>query len=365
MAREGEAAGTSVRDRTPWCWRQHRWAHTRGRRRLGAALWEWVRPCCYHGCVGAPACQRTLCEGQEQHQVEHRLAEERRRAGDSLSAPSLEEARVAEYASVAGPRWSGWGAHGGMGRRGGAGARRTQRAGQGGALSRTREWSRGTGPAWCARPAGLCGVLVLMLAGAAAQDAGGAGGSGGGATLYIAGSFGRFTTADGTVHNVTGVGEWVAEAKGGLGTIKPLGLGLSLPNEGVALDYHPSPPNCERSCKNSQTCWTTCVPGSAPALYIGGSFTAANGEEVYRVTVARNRYGTQKKQRCLVCIGAPSVCVCVYRVTVARNRYGARATGACGATPVCCMSVNKCTHTHTQTRTTDRWSKSTKACRIL
>ena len=202
-----------------------------------------------------------------------------------------------------------------------------------------------------------------MLAGAAAQDAGGAGGSGGGATLYIAGSFGRFTTADGTVHNVTGVGEWVAEAKDGLGTIKPLGLGLSLPNEGVALDYHPSPPNCERSCKNSQTCLTTCVPGSAPALYIGGSFTAANGEEVYRVTVARNRYGTQKKQRCLVCIGAPSVCVCVYRVTVARNRYGARATGACGATPVCCMSVNKCVHTHT--RTTDRWSKSTKACRIL
>ena len=153
MGRDGKAAGASVRDRTPWCWRQHRWAHTRGRRRLGAALWEWVRPCCYHGCVGAPACQRTLCEGQEQHQVEHRLAEERRRAGDSLSAPSLEEARVAEYASVAGPRWSGWGAHGGMGRRGGAGARRTQRAGQGGALSRTREWSRGTGPAWCARPA--------------------------------------------------------------------------------------------------------------------------------------------------------------------------------------------------------------------
>ena len=73
----------------------------------------------------------------------------------------------------------------------------------------------------------------------------GGGGLGGGATLYIAGSFGRFTTADGTVHNVTGVGEWVAEAKGGLGTIKPLGLGLSLPNEGVALDYHRHAPDAD------------------------------------------------------------------------------------------------------------------------
>ena len=32
-----------------------------------------------------------------------------------------------------------------------------------------------------------------------------------------------------------------------------------------------------------------CSPSIFPALYIGGSFTSANGEEVYRTTIARNR----------------------------------------------------------------------------
>ena len=102
-------------------------------------------------------------------------------------------------------------------------------------------------------------------------------------TVYFAGTFARFTTADGVEHNVTGVGEWSE------GTIKPLGLGLALPQEATTLDYHPSPPECVRRCQNSQTCWTTCTPSTTPALYLGGSFTSANGEEIYRVAVARNR----------------------------------------------------------------------------
>ena len=102
-------------------------------------------------------------------------------------------------------------------------------------------------------------------------------------TVYFAGTFARFTTADGVEHNVTGVGEWSE------GTIKPLGLGLALPQEATTLDYHASPPECVRRCQNSQTCWTTCTPGTTPALYLGGSFTSANGEEIYRVAMARNR----------------------------------------------------------------------------
>lgn len=101
--------------------------------------------------------------------------------------------------------------------------------------------------------------------------------------VYIAGTFAKFTTADGVEHNVTGIAEWSE------GTIKPLGMGVALPQEATTLDYHPSPPECIRRCQNSQTCWTTCTPGTSPALYLGGSFTSANGEEVYRVTMARNR----------------------------------------------------------------------------
>ena len=151
--------------------------------------------------------------------------------------------------------------------------------------------------------------------------------------VYFAGTFAKFTTADGVEHNVTGVGEWSG------GKVKPLGLGLGLPQvclsiclcpsvrlsvcpsvfpsvrlrlslslflslslslslshpraglpqEATTLAYHPSPPECIRRCQNSQTCWTTCTPGTTPALYLGGSFTSANGEEIYRVTVARNR----------------------------------------------------------------------------
>jgi len=73
---------------------------------------------------------------------------------------------------------------------------------------------------------------------AAAADAG---------TLYIAGTFGRFTTADGVVHNVTGIAEWDAD------TIKGVGMGVTLPQEAISVDYHPNPPQCVRTCKNSKT----------------------------------------------------------------------------------------------------------------
>jgi hypothetical protein len=103
-------------------------------------------------------------------------------------------------------------------------------------------------------------------------------------SVYIAGTFGRFTGADGVVANVTGVAEWRDNA------MQPLGMGLSLPQEAFALDYHAQPPECVRRCQNSRTCWTTCTsPGRTPALYLGGTFTSANGEEVYRITMARNK----------------------------------------------------------------------------
>ena len=104
-----------------------------------------------------------------------------------------------------------------------------------------------------------------------------------GPSVYIAGTFGRFTGANGVVANVTGVAEWRNNA------MLPLGTGLSLPQEAFALDYHAQPPECVRRCQNSRTCLTTCAtPGRTPALYLGGTFTSANGEEVYRITVARN-----------------------------------------------------------------------------
>ena len=95
-----------------------------------------------------------------------------------------------------------------------------------------------------------------------------------GPTLYIAGTFGKFTTNDGTVHNVTGIAEWNDD------TIKSIGMGVGLPQEAQALDYHPQPRDCTRKCKNSRTCWTTCTTGTTAALYVGGTFTLANGEEV-------------------------------------------------------------------------------------
>ncbi len=133
----------------------------------------------------------------------------------------------------------------------------------------------------------MCLLLLLLPPRAHGQGAQPAASAPGpslpGPSVYIAGTFGRFTGANGVVANVTGVAEWRNNA------MLPLGSGLSLPQEAFALDYHAQPPECVRRCQNSRTCVTTCTtPGRTPALYLGGTFTSANGEEVYRITVARN-----------------------------------------------------------------------------
>ena len=85
-----------------------------------------------------------------------------------------------------------------------------------------------------------CGLCSLPLADGQEAASAPAATASGVPSLYIAGTFGRFTSADGVVHNVSGIAEWRDN------TIKPVGMGVSLPQEVYALDYHPLPPECIR-----------------------------------------------------------------------------------------------------------------------
>eukprot|EP00291_Cryptomonas_curvata_P008210 CAMPEP_0172190834 /NCGR_PEP_ID=MMETSP1050-20130122/23340_1 /TAXON_ID=233186 /ORGANISM="Cryptomonas curvata, Strain CCAP979/52" /LENGTH=83 /DNA_ID=CAMNT_0012865765 /DNA_START=104 /DNA_END=352 /DNA_ORIENTATION=- len=78
--------------------------------------------------------------------------------------------------------------------------------------------------------------------------------------LYFVGSFSSSTGVDNVLRNISGVGELIN------GICRPLGLGVQLPAEALAVAYD----------------------SARTALYVGGSFHFANGAEVTRITMVAN-----------------------------------------------------------------------------
>mmetsp|Transcript_38826 Transcript_38826/g.122351 ORF Transcript_38826/g.122351 Transcript_38826/m.122351 type:complete len:420 (-) Transcript_38826:510-1769(-) len=101
-------------------------------------------------------------------------------------------------------------------------------------------------------------------------------------TVYVGGDFSSYIASNGSRIFVSAIGELLTS------DILQLGDGVDLQKQVSAISYLPQAPRCDRNCSSTQACLVTCVPGSDPALFIGGSFTIANGAEMYRISRITN-----------------------------------------------------------------------------
>jgi hypothetical protein len=114
-------------------------------------------------------------------------------------------------------------------------------------------------------------ALALTIVGAAAHVAAG--------NVYVGGDFHKWVADGGEERNMTGLAQFNESG------MAPVGFGMDLPAVVHSVDFHGTLP---------QT--------GMPALYVGGAFTLANGEEVSRIS--RNFNGSMEE------VGAPAPHAC-------------------------------------------------------
>mmetsp|Transcript_11579 Transcript_11579/g.26522 ORF Transcript_11579/g.26522 Transcript_11579/m.26522 type:complete len:504 (-) Transcript_11579:88-1599(-) len=100
--------------------------------------------------------------------------------------------------------------------------------------------------------------------------------------VYVGGDFSSYIASNGSRILVSAIGELRSS------DIYQLGDGVDLQKQVSAISYLPEAPVCARNCSSTQACLVTCEQGFDPALYIGGSFTIANGAEIYRIAQVAN-----------------------------------------------------------------------------